>query len=73
VGEGYLPINSLADKDLGEWFLQDRKLVRIPTQLARGESHKVRVEFDMVIANIFAGPNNPVHLPMIREAELQVQ
>ena len=72
IGDEFLPISSLAELELGEWFLQDRKQVRIPISLPKGELQKVRAEFDMVIANIFAGPNQPVHLPMISQAELQV-
>ena len=72
IGDEFLPISSLAELEFGEWFLQDRKQVRIPISLPKGELQKVRAEFDMVIANIFAGPNQPVHLPMISQAELQV-
>ena len=72
VGDEFLPISSLAELELGEWFLQDRKQIRIPISVPKGELQKVRAEFDMVIANIFTGPNQPVHLPMISQAELQV-
>ena len=69
----YLPISDLPKSDLGEWFLQDRKQIRIPTQIAPGELQKVRVEFEMVIPNIFPTPDKPAHLPMVSQAELQVR
>ena len=69
----FLPISDLPKSDLGEWFLQDRKQIRIPTQIASGELQKVRVEFEMVIPNIFPTPDKPAHLPMVSQAELQVR
>ncbi len=65
-------LNELPDSDLGEWYLQDRKQIRIPIALNKKELQKVRVHFDMAIPNIFLELNKPAVLPMIREAELQV-
>lgn len=73
INGNYLPISDLPTSDLGEWFLQDRKQIRIPTQIASGELQKVRVEFEMVIPNIFPTPDKPAHLPMVAQAELQVR
>lgn len=73
IDDEFLPVRQLANHDLGEWFLQDRKLIRIPAHFAKGGKHKVRAHFDMAIPNIFATPDKPVQLPMIREAELVVQ
>lgn len=69
----FVAMDSLPTADLGEWFLQDRKQIKIPAQIAVGESQKVRVQFEMVIPNIFLEPGKPAHLPMVREAELQVR
>lgn len=68
----FVSMTTLPDSDFGEWYLQDRKKVRVPMKSKSSELQKVRVQFDLVIANIFSGPNQPVHLPMIREVELQV-
>lgn len=72
IDDQFMPMSALPISDLGEWFLQDRKKVRIPTQLALGELHKVRLQFELVIPNIFVGPDKPAHLPMISQAELRV-
>lgn len=72
INDEFVPMNSLPESNFGEWFLQDRKSVKIPTQLAVGELQKVRVQFEMVIPNIFVGPDKPAHLPMISQAELRV-
>ena len=68
----FIELQELPDSDLGEWFLQDRKRIKIPTSLSRGELQKVRVQFEMVIPNIFPTPEKPAHLPMVAQAELQV-
>ncbi len=68
----FIELQELPDSDLGEWFLQDRKRIKIPTSLSRGELQKVRVQFEMVIPNIFPNPEKPAHLPMVAQAELQV-
>ena len=68
----FIELQSLPESDLGEWFLQDRKLIKIPTSINRGELQKVRVQFEMVIPNIFPTPDKPAHLPMVAQAELQV-
>ena len=68
----FIELQELPDSDLGEWFLQDRKRIKIPTSLSRGELQKVRVQFEMVIPNIFPTPDKPAHLPMVAQAELQV-
>ncbi len=69
----YLPIADLPKSDLGEWFLQDRKQIKIPLHMPTSELQKVRVEFEMVIPNIFPTPDKPAHLPMVAQAELQVR
>ena len=68
----FIELQELPDSDLGEWFLQDRKRIKIPTSLSHGELQKVRVQFEMVIPNIFPTPEKPAHLPMVAQAELQV-
>ncbi|MFM2321703.1 MAG: hypothetical protein RL612_850 [Actinomycetota bacterium] len=72
VNGKFIELQELPDSDLGEWFLQDRKRIKIPTSLSRGELQKVRVQFEMVIPNIFQTPEKPAHLPMVAQAELQV-
>lgn len=72
VNGKFIELQELPDSDLGEWFLQDRKRIKIPTSLSRGELQKVRVQFEMVIPNIFPTPEKPAHLPMVAQAELQV-
>jgi hypothetical protein len=69
----WFPLNELPNSDLGEWYLQDRKQIRVPVSINKNELQKVRVHFDMAIPNIFLEPNKPALLPMIREAELQVR
>lgn len=68
----FIELQKLPDSDLGEWFLQDRKRIKIPASINRGELQKVRVQFEMVIPNIFPTPDKPAHLPMMAQAELQV-
>ena len=72
VNGKFIELQELPNSDLGEWFLQDRKRIKIPTSLSRGELQKVRVQFEMVIPNIFPTPEKPAHLPMVAQAELQV-
>lgn len=72
VNGKFVELQNLAESDLGEWFLQDRKQIKIPTTLPQGELQKVRVQFEMVIPNIFLEPGKPAHLPMVAQAELQV-
>ncbi|MFM6977388.1 MAG: DUF6379 domain-containing protein [Micrococcales bacterium] len=72
VDDKFVAMNELPDSDFGEWYLQDRKTIKIPATLGRGELQKVRVQFEMVIPNIFPTPDKPAHLPMVAQAELQV-
>jgi hypothetical protein len=72
INEQFVPMASLPSSDHGEWYLQDRKKIKIPTQLVKGELQNVRVQFDMVIPNIFPAPGKPAQLPMVAGAELQV-
>ena len=72
VGDKYIAMNHLPESDFGEWYLQDRKVIKVPISLQRGELQKVRVQFEMVIPNIFPTPDKPAHLPMVAQAELQV-
>ncbi len=69
----WFPLNELPNSDLGEWYLQDRKQIRVPVSINKNELQKVRVHLEMAIPNIFLEPNKPAVLPMIREAELQVR
>jgi hypothetical protein len=73
INDEFIDVDKLPELDLGEWYLQDRKQIRIPAQIAAGELQKVRVEFEMVIPNIFPTPDKPAHLPMVSQAELQVR
>lgn len=73
VGDNFVAMADLPGSDLGEWYLQDRKKVKVPTLLNKGESQKVRVQFEMVIPNIFPEPGKPAHLPMVAQAELVVR
>lgn len=68
----YINVDKLPELDLGEWYLQDRKQIRVPVSLKQGELHNVRVEFEMVIPNIFPTPDKPAHLPMVSQADLVV-
>jgi hypothetical protein len=72
INDDFISITSLPSSDLGEWFLQDRKQIRIPTTRGKGELQNVRVEFEMVIPNIFPTPDRPAHLPMVSQAVLTV-
>ena len=72
VGDKYIAMNHLPESDFGEWYLQDRKVIKVPVGVQRGELQKVRVQFEMVIPNIFPTPDKPAHLPMVAQAELQV-
>ena len=68
----WFALTELPDSDLGEWYLQDRKQIRVPLSIDKNELQKVRVHFEMAIPNIFLEPNKPAVLLMVREAELQV-
>ena len=73
VNGQFISVDKLPELDLGEWYLQDRKQIKIPALVKQGQLQKVRVEFEMVIPNIFPTPDKPAHLPMVSQAELHVK
>ena len=75
---GYQPLIVVNQRDryqrnADEWFVQDRHNFRVPAQLAATNEYPVRVQFQLLMPNLFAAPGVAISLPTQASATLVAQ
>lgn len=75
---GYLPFTVVNQRDryqrtTDEWFVQDRHNFQVPVELEANREYPVRIQFQMVMPNLFAAPGVPIALPTQASATLVAQ
>ena len=66
----WVPISSLSNFESSEWFVQDLQTLRISTAL---NQFGLELSFELLMPNLFMGPNTPVVIATTVAGELIVE